>query len=139
MDLEDELKEMGFSALLCASTIQHALEILEDDRPDLALIEGAIGAELTTPVALRLAGSSIPYAIVTASARERFCAEPLLHGVPFLAKPFTPAELTALVVGLVNDTRTGEHPAGSQQLGVDMGDIQLPGVDPLPVPDQPNG
>jgi CheY-like chemotaxis protein len=75
-----------------AGSIASANRLLDETLPDAALLDVNICGERITPIAARLRGLGIPYALVTGYARLAF-QEPELQ-VAKLAKPVSDVELT---------------------------------------------
>jgi CheY-like chemotaxis protein len=67
-----------------ASTVQQALVLLENERPDAALLDLNLGSDRVTAVAIELKSRNVPFVIVTGFADVR---EPELRFAPMLRKP----------------------------------------------------
>jgi DNA-binding response OmpR family regulator len=75
-----------------AATVAEAVDVLEDDLPDIVLLDVHLGREATDLLLDRLRGQSVPVLLVTGSvdlADYRDRADELL------AKPFSPQSLVA--------------------------------------------
>lgn len=65
LDAEDTLKEIGVAKVSLAASVSEALDILEADRPDLALLDYNLGTESSEPVARRLNEIGVPFIFAT--------------------------------------------------------------------------
>ena len=86
IELASVLQRSGYRVLGPASTVQQALALLEDERPDAALLDVNLSSERVTAVAIELKSRNIPFVLVTAAADVR---EPELRFAPMLRKPFS--------------------------------------------------
>ena len=91
MELAGTLERSGYRVLGPAPSVQRALAILEDERPDGALLDVNLRGERVTPVAKELRARSVPYVLVTAFNPAAF-AEPELRSVPVVRKPISDDE-----------------------------------------------
>lgn len=96
MSIVHALEQNGHSVLGPAPTVAAALAALDAGLPDLALLDANLRGQSVAPVADRLAGRGVPYALVTGYAGP-LPDGVLLNGVPRLRKPFTVSEVAALV------------------------------------------
>lgn len=78
MDLRSLLVESGFSVLGPAGTVADALELLEGETPDIALLDVNIGDERVTPVAVRLRSLDVPFILSSASVGSGTALPPIL-------------------------------------------------------------
>jgi CheY-like chemotaxis protein len=84
IELASLLQRSGYRVLGPASTVQQALALLEDERPDAALLDLNLGSERVTAVAIELKSRNVPFVLVTGFADVR---EPELRFAPMLRKP----------------------------------------------------
>ena len=84
IELASLLQGSGYRVLGPASTVQQALALLEDERPDAALLDLNLGSERVTAVAIELKSRNVPFVLVTGFADVR---EPELRFAPMLRKP----------------------------------------------------
>lgn len=85
--LADSLAMHGMNVLGPVRNGSHALRLLEDNRVDVAMIDGAALGTANDSVASRLIALGIPYVCVVADEQYSYlCLDPL---APILAKPFT--------------------------------------------------
>jgi CheY-like chemotaxis protein len=87
MLLEDWLVELGHEPVGPVNSVTDALELIEQtDRPDGAILDVALGAESSYPVADALASLGIPVLFATGHSGESLPAR--FKGAPTLTKPF---------------------------------------------------
>jgi CheY-like chemotaxis protein len=84
--IEDHLLELGCWAVWQANSLEAALRILDERKPDFAVVDVNLGGVLCYPVAERLDAGNIPFIFVTGYG-QRGVAEPWTHK-PTLQKPF---------------------------------------------------
>ena len=103
--LEDMLADLGCLVIGPAMSVDVALALLDTEPFDVALIDVSLGGhELSLPVADALALKGIPFAFATGHGSGVLVGT--RHaGAPLLLKPFSFAELAALVVELGGKTR----------------------------------
>jgi DNA-binding response OmpR family regulator len=95
MLVEDALLDAGFGVMGPAATVEEALALLDHERPDAVVLDLNLAGETSTPVADLLAARGIPYVIATGYGASGL---PAGHqDAMVLAKPYDPAELTALL------------------------------------------
>lgn len=95
MLVEDALLDAGFEVLGPAATVEEAMALLAQERPDAVVLDLNLAGETSTPVADELAARGIPYVIATG-----YGASGLPSGhqdAMVLAKPYDPAELTLML------------------------------------------
>ncbi len=84
--VEDMLSELGCSDVWCASSVNEALAILDERRPDAAVIDFNLRNESAEAIAERLSAARVPFAFATGYGRsgipESWAARPVLQ------KPF---------------------------------------------------
>ena len=84
--IEDMLAELGCGPVRHACDIAGALRLLEERRPDVALLDVNLQGELAAPVASRLDALQIPFVFVTGYGRTGLPAEWMSR--PVVQKPF---------------------------------------------------
>jgi len=88
MLVEDALLDAGAAVLGPAATVSEALLLLEQERPDVAVLDLNLAGETSTPVADVLAKRGVPFVVATGYGAEGL---PPSHAhVPVLAKPYDP-------------------------------------------------
>jgi CheY-like chemotaxis protein len=65
LDFEDTILGFGVKVVRCASSVAHALMMIEARAPDFALLDVGLAREKSFDVAERLAKLNIPFAFVT--------------------------------------------------------------------------
>jgi DNA-binding response OmpR family regulator len=102
--VEDMHNELGYTVVGPATSVEVALALLDTEPVDVALIDVSLGSsELSLPVADMLAHKGIPFAFATGHGPKALGGT--RHaGAPLLLKPFSFAELAALIVQLVGKT-----------------------------------
>ena len=98
MLVEDTLADAGAVVLGPVATVAEALNLLGSERPDVAVLDLNLAGETSEPVADRLAAMSVPF--VVASGYGAAGLPQRLVGVPVLAKPYAPEDLTAALAKL---------------------------------------
>jgi DNA-binding response OmpR family regulator len=101
MDVEMLLGDVGYGVIGPALNTAHALRLIEDEKPNLTILDLNLGTEMAFPVLDRLAGSGMSFIIVSGHSRE---AMPRCHqDRPYLSKPYDSAELLRLVHHVLHD------------------------------------
>lgn len=97
--LEDMLTELGFSVLGPVPTSSQALALIDQTKPDCALLDVSLGSEKSFAVANVLKARGIPFAFLTGYLARDLpigCAD-----APMLAKPFRDRDLRKLMPSLL--------------------------------------
>lgn len=95
MLVEDALLDAGFAVIGPAATVEEALHLLGQEKPDAVVLDLNLAGETSTPIADVLAERGIPYVIATGYGSAGL---PAGHqGAMVLAKPYDPTELTAML------------------------------------------
>jgi DNA-binding response OmpR family regulator len=90
-EMAELIHECGGTVVGPASTVDRALRLIEQDRPDAVLLDAFLLSETAIPIADRLRGLRVPFVVVTGYDCERL-PKPLLD-VPCIAKPYEPRTL----------------------------------------------
>jgi DNA-binding response OmpR family regulator len=80
------VEELGHEVVGPAATIDQALSILTNDRPQLAILDCALGHQESTPVAEYLAKENLPFAFATGRGADALPAA--FKTRPMIAKPY---------------------------------------------------
>lgn len=72
MDVEMMLEQNGHAVLATAPSVEKALSLLEDARPDVALLDLNLRGQLVFPVAERLRNLGIPFVLASAYGSLNF-------------------------------------------------------------------
>lgn len=79
---------------ICAESVQRAIQIIENDGIDAAVLDVNLSGENAYPVADRLIQVGIPFGFATGYGK---CGvDPIYHRFPILAKPFNSAAVEDL-------------------------------------------
>lgn len=87
MELKAALIEGGFRVLGPAASVDHALDLVSEERPHAAVLDFNLVGEKVTPVALQLKALGVPFVLASAVHATEFAAHPVLAGVPNIGKP----------------------------------------------------
>ncbi|RUX16216.1 response regulator [Mesorhizobium sp. M2A.F.Ca.ET.037.01.1.1] len=87
MDLKVMLERLGWRVLGPVARVAHALRLLEDELPTVALLDVNLGDHLVTPVAEALRGRGVPFAVASAYDKPELFGGAVLVGVPNVGKP----------------------------------------------------
>ena len=92
MLVEDALLDAGAIVLGPVATVAEALALLQQEIPDVAVLDLNLAGETSTPVADRLVTMGVPFVVATGYGADGL---PPGHAtVPVLAKPYDPDDLT---------------------------------------------
>lgn len=105
VDIEDSLQAVGFEVTALA-TCAAALQWLEGNRPDIAVIDHRLADGSCDEVARRLAGADVPFIVHSASLRSD-ATDPVFASGHWITKPSPVDRLVDLAQELA------EHPAPS--------------------------
>jgi CheY-like chemotaxis protein len=95
-DMSHALLALGAEVVGPAGTLSHALQLLEEDPPDFAVLDINLQGEVSFAVARRAAANGIPF--VFATGYEQGVLPPDLQHAPLWKKPFDTDALAAAVV-----------------------------------------
>lgn len=95
MLVEDALLDAGFAVIGPARTVSQALEMLQAELPDAAVLDLNLGGENSVSVADALAARGIPFLVATGYGAAGLPAH--LKHIPVLPKPDDPADLTVAI------------------------------------------
>lgn len=97
MDLDGILRRGGFEVLGPVSTVDAALQRLQADRPDAAVLDVSLHGERITPVAEVLLAMNVPFVLTSAYLPDDLAGEPALATARNLGKPTSPTVLVAVM------------------------------------------
>jgi CheY-like chemotaxis protein len=97
LDLDATLRRLGCRVLGPAGSVEEALALLAQARPDAALLDVALLDGWSEAVAEALARAGVPFALVTGYGPGGLDGHPALRAAPVLAKPFGPRSLEAVL------------------------------------------
>ncbi|EPE98637.1 response regulator [Rhizobium grahamii] len=96
-DLQQILTSAGFLVLGPAATNEHTLDLIEEDRPDVAVLDVNLHGTIVTPVALELQRLEIPFVLASAHTADDLRYNPVLSDAINLGKPTEPSFLLEAV------------------------------------------
>lgn len=97
LEIKTALRSAGFQVLGPASSVDHALELLRDTKPDAAVLDVDLGGERVTPVALQLKALGVPFVLASAADPAALAQNPVLAEAPNLGKPTDMRELAKAI------------------------------------------
>ncbi|TCL66394.1 response regulator [Rhizobium sp. BK251] len=100
MELKAALATGGFDVLGPVGSVADALGILEDERPDAAVLDVRLGSERVTPVAVALKALGVPFVLASASSASELAADDALADVQNLGKPTNLKQLIDVIAAL---------------------------------------
>nr|WP_272873211.1 response regulator [Sphingomonas arenae] len=103
MDLQLRLEAHGWRVVGPAATIRDALELVEQEPPDVALLDVHLGDQLITPVAECLKARGIPFAVASAFDWPERVGGDVLAGVPNAGKPTSERRLLSALKQLTGE------------------------------------
>ena len=101
--LKDWLSELGCETLGPVASLSGAVELVETERPDAAILDLMIGKEWSYPVAEALRGRAVPFAFATGHGAGDI--QPAYADVPVLAKPFEFSAVRRMLAVLISPAR----------------------------------
>ena len=96
MEVEEMLHELGCEVIATASTVDRALACVRRGGIDGALLDANLHGHSVLPVAEELAGSAVPFVLLTGYSR-RESDPPLLREARRVSKPFSLSSLSAAI------------------------------------------
>jgi len=99
LEIVSFLEDLGYEAVGPCGHVQTALLAVTKEPIDAALLDADLAGESVEPIADFLRRRGIPFALVTGYARDRLPAR--LRDAPYVAKPFTFADVKAVVSALL--------------------------------------
>jgi DNA-binding response OmpR family regulator len=99
MQIAKDVRELGCRVLGPAPSVAAAQELIEDERPQAALLDIRLGRETVYGLADVLVERRVPFAFVTAFLRKDL--PPRFVSIPMLTKPFGSGALKAGVSALL--------------------------------------
>jgi CheY-like chemotaxis protein len=101
LDIRDILEEWGCTVLGPVATAAAALGLIEDDRPDAAVLDVRLNGDTSEPVADLLRARGRPFLVMTAYQRSHLTGA--LRDAPVLAKPVDEKKLRQELSDLLHD------------------------------------
>ena len=90
LELDEALRNAGYQVLGPASSVSAALELLQSERPDAAVLDVNLAGEWVTPVAEALRGMLVPFILATGYVAADLQREPVLRGAVNIGKASRP-------------------------------------------------
>jgi CheY-like chemotaxis protein len=101
LQLEDMLADLGCAIIGPASRVGQALELLNGERVDAAVLDLNVAGELVYPVADALASRGLPYIFATGYGASGLSAP--YRSRPVLQKPFLQSQLRQAMLASLPD------------------------------------
>jgi CheY-like chemotaxis protein len=95
LDFEETIRGFGVKSIRTAGNVCRALQMIEERRPDFALLDVGLVRETSFAIAERLEALKIPFAFVTGYSADVRAPEMFAHK-PRLPKPCNSESLAAL-------------------------------------------
>ncbi len=95
LDIQMMLEDNGFQVVGPAGSVDSALRLLDDIRPDVAVLDGNLRGRPVVPVAQRLRSLEIPFVLSSAYDLFTFDASEVLAGAENVQKPISEGRLIA--------------------------------------------
>ena len=99
------LEELGHQVIGPAPTVDQALSLLKADRPELAILDCALGQQESTPVAEILARENIPFAFATGRGADALPSG--FRDRPVIAKPYIYEDVERILAKLRPEPSAG--------------------------------
>jgi CheY-like chemotaxis protein len=109
MELENVLQQCGCEVLGPASSVQQALAVLADGRPEVALLDVNLRGQRATPVAAVLRERGVPFVLMTGYS-ELQLSEPELRAAPKLDKPVSSQALCRALARAIDAAGASSEP-----------------------------
>jgi len=101
MELEAILTAHGFVVIGPVATVASALELLERERPDAAVLDINLRGIAVTPVARTLREMNVPFVIATAYRSSDLPADSVLRDAMIVGKPIKEAAFLEILRRLI--------------------------------------
>ncbi|WP_343228112.1 response regulator [Rhizobium leucaenae] len=87
MDLRAALIKGGFAVLGPVGSVQGAVDLLQNERPDAAVLDVNLGDGKVTPVAVLLQSLGVPFVLASACERSELLQNAILASAVNVGKP----------------------------------------------------
>ena len=101
MDLEFALQDAGFSTIGPTGTPSSALSILDEKRPDYAILDYNLGHETSADVAVRLRSEEVPFVYITGQ-KEQLREDKSAPKAEIFQKPYIQSQLIEFITHCIN-------------------------------------
>lgn len=115
--MTEALAGLGCTVVDVAPGLVRALAAAEFHELDLAVVDVNLGEDKAFRVAHMLMARDVPFVFATGGGRDAISPE--FAQIPALEKPFTPRQLEALLISVL-EAREDHSPAPNPQPGVDV-------------------
>ena len=105
MELESVVTDQGCAVVGPASTAQKALALLQEERPDAAILDVNLNGTTAAPVAAALNAQGVPFVLAT-GYDEGQALQPELRGAPRVDKPVNHEQLVRTLVQILEAKRS---------------------------------
>ncbi|MGZ9102885.1 MAG: response regulator [Rhodoplanes sp.] len=95
------LEDLGYEVVGPVPTISEATAAIASAKLDAVLLDANLDGTSSAPIAAELARSRIPFVVVTGYINNFTGDNAALQDAPRLHKPFTPAELAAVLSNMI--------------------------------------
>lgn len=107
LSIEAVIEDAGHCVLGIASSVDEALDILEETKPDFVTLDYDLGTETTEDLAAKLAEEDIPFALVSGNlnvAKRTIAAD----ATAYLSKPFSDQDIISALLS-AQQSGTSNH------------------------------
>ncbi|AVA24792.1 response regulator [Rhizobium sp. NXC24] len=87
MELREALINGGFRVLGPVGSVEDALDLLQDERPDAAVLDVNLDDEKVTPVAILLRSLGVPFVLASACEKSELAQNAILANAVNVGKP----------------------------------------------------
>jgi two-component system, response regulator PdtaR len=109
MELDDALRGAGYQVLGPAANVSAALELLQVERPDAAVLDVNLAGEWVTPVAEVLRAMFVPFILASGYGADDLHAAPVLRDAVNVGKPLQSELLLKKVRDVLRSTEPEQH------------------------------
>ncbi len=88
LDIEMMVEDNGYGVLGPVSSVDKAMKLLENHKPDVGLLDANLNGETIAPVARRLRDLKVPFLLISAYDNVDFLESDALTNVENIGKPF---------------------------------------------------
>ena len=100
LDIECVMESAGFEIIDTVGRVDRALDLLDQKKPDLALLDYNLGDENSVPIARKLGLMNVPFMFISGQTRETVLAE-MDEEHLVVTKPFVPDHLISQAHSLI--------------------------------------
>ncbi|GLQ21158.1 response regulator [Algimonas porphyrae] len=102
LDIEDILLGAGLDVIGCFHTVSAAMDQIDRDVPDLALLDYNLGSETSIPIAERLKELNVPFLFISGQT-QRVVLSDMKTTHKVIGKPFQPKRLVSEVISMTSE------------------------------------